>query len=86
MSRQCLSSVECYDPETNVWHMVQKMNHKRRGAGVGVMDGLLYAVGGSGSVVRKTAEVYDPTSKTWKKIAKMSFRRKHAGKLYQFNS
>ncbi len=86
MSRQCLSSVEYYDPETDMWHMVEKMTCKRSGAGVGVMDGLLYAVGGhDGPVVRNTVEVYDPTAGTWKQIANMSFCRRNAGKLYQFN-
>ena len=37
------------------------MTTRRSGAGVGVVDGLLYAVGGhDGPTVRKSAEVFNP--------------------------
>ena len=36
-SRQCLSSVERYDPTTNEWELVSDMTVKRSGAGVGVV-------------------------------------------------
>ena len=73
--RQCLSSVERYDPDANEWskgepreldHLiihfeVADMTTRRSGAGVGVVDGLLYAVGGhDGPKVRKSAEFYNP--------------------------
>lgn len=80
-SRQCLSSVECYNPETDSWRPVSDMCSRRSGAGwfhqviqvvvvfnwffllgVGVLDGILYAVGGhDGPLVRKSVEAFDPT-------------------------
>ena len=36
-SRQCLSSVEKYDPVTDQWELVTDMTVKRSGAGVGVV-------------------------------------------------
>jgi hypothetical protein len=32
-SRQCLSSVECYNPETDSWSPVVEMSARRSGAG-----------------------------------------------------
>lgn len=46
-SRQCLSSVERYDVQTDTWTPVAEMNCRRSGAGVGVLDNILYAVGGN---------------------------------------
>lgn len=45
-SRQCLSSVERYDTDSDTWTTVAEMGARRSGAGVGVLDNLLYAVGG----------------------------------------
>lgn len=46
-SRQCLSSVERYDAELDSWTTVAEMSARRSGAGVGVLENVLYAVGGS---------------------------------------
>lgn len=49
--------------------------------GVGVLKGLLYAVGGhDGPLVRKSCEVYDPTSNSWRQVADMNMCRRNAGK------
>jgi hypothetical protein len=37
-SRQCLSSVECYNPETDSWSPVIEMSARRSGAGKDEMD------------------------------------------------
>ena len=61
LERQRLSSVERYDPDADEWTKVADMTTRRSGAGVGVIDGLLYAVGGhDGPTVRKSAEVFHP--------------------------
>lgn len=53
-------------------------------AGVGVLNNLLYAVGGhDGPLVRKSAEVYDPTINVWKQVADMNMCRRNAGKLFE---
>ncbi|KAG9330825.1 hypothetical protein JZ751_021949 [Albula glossodonta] len=65
-TRQCLSTVEAYNPNTNECPGLPC-------TGVGVLKGLLYAVGGhDGPLVRKSCEVYDPASNTWKQVADMN--------------
>lgn len=43
-SRQCLSSVEYYNPTADSWHLIPDMSQRRSGAGVGVLDNRLYVV------------------------------------------
>lgn len=79
-SRQCLGTVEQYDPEKDAWIPVAEMSARRSGAGVGVMDGLLYAVGGhDGPLVRKSVECYNPESNSWSSVADMMMCRRNAG-------
>lgn len=50
-------------------------------SGVGVLDGLLYAVGGhDGPLVRKSVEVFNPDSNCWSPVADMNLCRRNAGK------
>lgn len=50
--------------------------------GVGVVDGILYAVGGhDGPLVRKSVEAYNPETKTWTPVADMAFCRRNAGEF-----
>ena len=52
-------------------------------AGVAVLKGLLYAVGGhDGPLVRKSCEMYDSVSNTWKQVADMNMCRRNAGKIH----
>ncbi|XP_070613361.1 kelch-like protein 2 isoform X2 [Erythrolamprus reginae] len=77
-SRQCLSTVECYN--SNEWTYVAEMSTRRSGAGVGVLNNLLYAAGGhDGPLVRKSVEVYDPIINVWKQVADMNMCRRNAG-------
>lgn len=79
-SRQCLASVERYNPSNDTWNKVADMSARRSGAGVGVLNNVLYAVGGhDGPSVRKTVEAYDPESNSWKSVADMTFCRRNAG-------
>ena len=49
-------------------------------AGVGVLEGVLYAVGGhDGPLVRKSVEVYNPDTNAWVHIADMHLCRRNAG-------
>ena len=58
------------------------MSARRSGAGVGVLNGLLYSVGGhDGPLVRKSVECYNPESNDWTGVADMNFCRRNAGKL-----
>jgi hypothetical protein len=61
-----VSVVEAYDPETDSWSTRAPMPTPRERLGVGVMDGLLYAIGGrNGSGCGTWVEVYDPATDSW---------------------
>jgi N-acetylneuraminic acid mutarotase len=69
-------TVEAYDPGTNSWTTRQSIPAPPFGAGVGVVNGILYAVGGtapssSGTVVTGTLQAYDPVANTWTTKAAM---------------
>lgn len=56
------------------------MSARRSGAGVGVLNNILYAVGGhDGPLVRKSVESYNSETNTWSAVADMSFCRRNAG-------
>lgn len=56
--RQCLNTVEIYEPRANRWRAGPTLMSRRSGAGVTVVADKLVAVGGhDGPVVRDTAEV-----------------------------
>ena len=57
-----MSSVDCYDPDTNTRSQVANMNIARRGHSLVSLDGRLYALGGAGV---DSVEVYDPDNNTW---------------------
>ncbi|XP_061536344.1 kelch-like protein 2 isoform X2 [Phycodurus eques] len=79
-TRQCLSTVEAYNPKSNTWSYIAEMGTRRSGAGVSMLKGLLYAVGGhDGPLVRKSCEVYDPASNSWRQVADMNMCRRNAG-------
>lgn len=62
------------------------MSVRRSGAGVGVLDGILYAVGGhDGPLVRKSVEAYNPEAETWTQVADMAFCRRNAGMCVKLN-
>jgi len=50
-------------------------------SGVGVLDGVLFAVGGhDGPLVRKSVEFYSPETGVWTQTAEMHLCRRNAGK------
>lgn len=49
-------------------------------SGVGVLEGILYAVGGhDGPLVRKSVEAYDPAKNRWTPVSDMAMCRRNAG-------
>jgi len=67
-----LNTVEAYDPSTNTWSTKASMPTAREGLGVGVINGILYAVGGNGTSTHlTTVEAYDRSTNTWSTKASM---------------
>jgi N-acetylneuraminic acid mutarotase len=69
-------SVEAYDPATNTWTARRPITKPRLGMIVGVVNGILYAVGGSvpatsTPVASAEVDAYDPVSNTWTTKAPM---------------
>jgi len=76
-----LKSVECYDPSLDKWTRVADMSVCRYGVGVGVLDGIIYAIGGrigSGPPL-KSVEAYKPSDGVWTSVADMHECRVYAG-------
>lgn len=90
-SSQGQSTVEEYDPATNVWKKKTDMPTPRMWLSTAVVNGKIYAIGGLdrylGKVLR-TVEVYDPVSDSWAKQADMPTARRSLsatvvdGKIY----
>ena len=75
-----VKSVDCYDPQNNIWTSCPPMEARRSTLGVGVLNNLIYAVGGfDGSIGLQSAEVYNPMTRSWQYIAPMSTRRSSVG-------
>ena len=81
--------VEVYDPETDTWERKTDMPTARSNAAVSVVDGKIYAIGGSevkkvqmprgfthASKELATVEMYDPITDTWTQKADMLTRKK----------
>ncbi|XP_039623644.1 kelch-like ECH-associated protein 1A [Polypterus senegalus] len=74
------NTMECYNPMTNQWMQRAPMSVPRNRVGVGVIDGSIYAVGGSqGMVHHCSVERYDPEMNQWTMVAPMSVARIGAG-------
>ena len=76
--KEFLSRVDAYDPSTNLWTTKAPMPTPRVGLTVGVMDGMLYALGGSRSQIGpdlETMDAYDPVRNVWTAKAQMRTRR-----------
>jgi len=78
-----LSSVERYDPATSAWEAVTSMTTARHDLGVAVLDGKLYAVGGSvgGNVQLRSVERYDPATNAWETVPWLLTARETFGVL-----
>ncbi|XP_007897069.2 kelch-like ECH-associated protein 1A [Callorhinchus milii] len=73
-------ALDCYNPMTNRWTQRSPMNVPRNRVGVGVIDSIIYAVGGShGSSHHRTVEKYDPETNCWTFVAPMAVSRIGAG-------
>jgi hypothetical protein len=57
--------VEAYDPATNTWTTKVSMPTARAGGASGVIDGVLYVIGGDNGIPLSVVEAYDPAANTW---------------------
>ncbi|XP_040273579.1 kelch-like ECH-associated protein 1A isoform X2 [Bufo bufo] len=74
------NSLSCFNPLNNQWTSIAPMNVPRNRVGVAVVDGAIYAVGGSsGSEHHKSVERYDPEINQWTFITPMQVARIGAG-------
>jgi N-acetylneuraminic acid mutarotase len=73
------ATVEAYNPTTDTWTTKAPMPTARWGIynGTGVVNGIIYAIGGTGStpVPLNKNEAYDPTTNTWTPKADMPTAR-----------
>lgn len=61
-----LSSVEEYEPRTNLWRSRASLNVARGSLSVGVVNGIIYAVGGwDGNKYSSVVEAFDPKKNVW---------------------
>jgi len=74
-----VATVEAYDPVTNSWTTKASMPTARLDPAVGVVNGILYALGGVGAGgftdALATVEAYDPATNTWTTKAPMPTAR-----------
>lgn len=67
-----LGTVEAYDPATDSWTVKASMPTPRSMLGVGVVNGIIYAVGGaSGAQQYRIVEAYNPATDSWTKKSDM---------------
>uniref|UniRef100_H2ZP33 BTB domain-containing protein n=1 Tax=Ciona savignyi TaxID=51511 RepID=H2ZP33_CIOSA len=68
--------LEQYNPMSDQWNHRSSMNVPRNRAGVGVIDNMVYAVGGSqGPTNHSSVERYDPELDTWTMVCGMRTKR-----------
>ncbi|KAJ8979857.1 hypothetical protein NQ317_016041 [Molorchus minor] len=77
---KAIRSVESYDFKEERWFQVAEMPTRRCRAGLAVLGGKVYAVGGfNGSLRVKTVDVYDPALDLWTSFESMEARRSTLG-------
>ena len=79
-SESITRSVEVYSMLDNAWKEATGMIVRRQQLGVGVLEGKVYAVGGSdGSLRLASVECFDPTTNFWSFVAPMGTCRSGVG-------
>lgn len=78
-----MKSVECYDPSIDTWTLVAELSVGRASVGIGILDGVIFAVGGfcNGDVGAscKSVETYATSTGVWNSVADMHFCRINPG-------
>ncbi|KAG8183297.1 hypothetical protein JTE90_025997 [Oedothorax gibbosus] len=77
---KAIRSVECYDFKEERWYQLAELPTRRCRAGLAVLNGSVYAVGGfNGSLRVRTVDVYDPVRDQWSQAPSMEARRSTLG-------
>ncbi|CAA9994190.1 unnamed protein product [Nesidiocoris tenuis] len=77
---KAIRSVECFDFAAETWTSVAEMPGRRCRAGLVVLNGQVYAVGGfNGSLRVRTVDVYDAATDQWTTTCSMEARRSTLG-------
>ena len=73
-------SIEKYELRKDAWSQIANMNGRRLQFGIGVIDGLLFVVGGrDGLKTLNTVECFDPKKKHWTMMTPMGTHRHGLG-------
>ena len=79
-SESITRSVECFTLLDCKWDQSREMVQRRQQLGAGVLEGKIYAVGGSdGSVRLNSVECFDPVHNSWSFVAPMNTCRSGVG-------
>lgn len=72
-----LNTCEKYDPLTNKWTSLPRMNHARVGFGLVSIDDNIYAIGGSNDMTEPltSVEVYNIYTNKWTQLPDMNLKR-----------
>ena len=75
-----MSTVEAYDPATDIWTTKANMPTPRTMSAIAVVDGRIYVIGGAFGTVQENrtlsaVEAYDPTTEKWTRKADMPTAR-----------
>ena len=71
--RSMVATVEEYNPVKETWTQLKPLSNSRRGVGVSILEGLLYAIGGSdGLQALQLVERYNPEMNTWMRVADLN--------------
>lgn len=77
---KAIRSVECYDFKDERWYQLAELPTRRCRAGLAVLNGFIYAVGGfNGSLRVRTVDMYDPFRDQWSQAPSMEARRSTLG-------
>ncbi|XP_064458270.1 kelch-like protein 2 [Ornithodoros turicata] len=77
---KAIRSVECYDLKKERWYQLAELPTRRCRAGLAVVDGLVFAVGGfNGSLRVRTVDAYDAARDQWTQAPSMEARRSTLG-------
>ncbi|XP_076662107.1 kelch protein isoform X1 [Halictus rubicundus] len=77
---KAIRSVECYDFKEEKWYQVSELPTRRCRAGLSVLSGRVYAVGGfNGSLRVRTVDIYDAATDQWSPCPEMGVRRSTLG-------